>query len=406
MEIRIDDLKRMLPNPDAGHPTDDYYLMLAQYVDKLWAGMNVLPEVGEGLRKRVALDLVGYFQDVVADAGLWRSFVKMCRHLYGRPVPFYDEPDGYVDAELNQIDVQFIAWYSLESHLGFMGLVSPVDSDLLRLSHQVYRLFAYLYDDAPAASDFKPLQELDLDDREQVRDIFLTSGWLFWNSYFMRPVSKHHYEPEVDENEELSVEETLTDERRLHTTFEQPTGPLALLADEWLRLIVDDRIPATANPHRGGEHEYFTALCRATGGEPIAFCATYDDLERFLSERLGWGDEPGGHFPHLRGHNNFVIYADRHKGMIIAKDIAQYVNHPSNTAFDTTATDAHRLVMEQGVCPVDLLRYLFDNDMVPAARWPSAKTRRYFTTTGTSSLACICKNTIGQIKPKASSDCL
>ena len=345
MEIRIDDLKRMLPNPDAGHPTDDYYLMLAQYVDKLWAGMKVLPEVGEGLRKRVALDLVGYFQDVVADAGLWRSFVKMCRHLYGRPVPFYDEPDGYVDAELNQIDVQFIAWYSLESHLGFMGLVS----------------------------DFKPLQELDLDDREQVHNIFLTSGWLFWNSYFMRPVSKHHYEPEVDENEELSVEETLTDESRLHTTFEQPTGPLALLADEWLRLIVDDRIPATANPHRGGEHEYFTALCRATGGEPIAFCATYDDLERFLSERLGWGDEPGGHFPHLRGHNNFVIYADRHKGMIIAKDIAQYVNHPSNTAFDATATDAHRLVMEQGVCPVDLLRYLFDNDMVPAARWPSAK---------------------------------
>ena len=260
MEIRIDDLKRMLPNPDAGHPTDDYYLMLAQYVDKLWAGMKVLPEVGEGLRKRVALDLVGYFQDVVADAGLWRSFVKMCRHLYGRPVPFYDEPDGYVDAELNQIDVQFIAWYSLESHLGFMGLVSPIDSDLLRLSHQVYRLFAYIYDDAPAASDFKPLQELDLDDREQVRNIFLTSGWLFWNSYFMRPVSKHHYEPEVDENEELSVEETLTDESRLHTTFEQPTGPLALLADEWLRLIVDDRIPATANPHRGGEHEYFTAL--------------------------------------------------------------------------------------------------------------------------------------------------
>ena len=322
MEIRIDDLKRMLPNPDAGHPTDDYYLMLAQYVDKLWAGMKVLPEVGEGLRKRVALDLVGYFQDVVADAGLWRSFVKMCRHLYGRPVPFYDEPDGYVDAELNQIDVQFIAWYSLESHLGFMGLVSPVDSDLLRLSHQVYRLFAYIYDDAPAASDFKPLQELDLDDREQVRNIFLTSGWLFWNSYFMRPVSKHHYEPEVDENEELSVEETLTDESRLHTTFEQPTGPLALLADEWLRLIVDDRIPAAANPRRGDDHEYFTALCRATGGDPIAFCATYDDLERFLSEQLGWGDEPGGHFPHLRGHNNFVIYADRHKGMIIAKDIA------------------------------------------------------------------------------------
>ena len=62
MEIRIDDLKRMLPNPDAEHPTDDYYLMLAQYVDKLWAGMKVLPEVGEGLRKRVHSTLWDIFK--------------------------------------------------------------------------------------------------------------------------------------------------------------------------------------------------------------------------------------------------------------------------------------------------------------------------------------------------------
>ena len=373
MEIRIDDLKRMLPDPDSQHPTDDYYLTLAQYADKLWESMRVLPEVGEGLRKRVVLDLVAYFQDVVADAGLWRSFVRMCRHLYGRPVPFYDEPADYVDAELNQIDVQFVAWYSLESRLGFMGLVSPLDSDLLRLSRQIYKLFAYLYDDAPAADDFKPLQELDLDDRTQVRDIFRTSGWLFWNSYFMRPVSKHHYEPDVDEEEELSVDDTLTDEVRLHTTFEQPTGPLALLADEWLRLIVDDRLPLPSKPQPVGEHPYFTALRKATGGEAIAFCPTYNDLEHFLSEKMGWGNEPGGHLPQLRGHKNFVIYADRHKGMIIAKDIAQYVRHPANTAFNAEADDAHRLVMEPGACPADLLRYLFEHDMVPAARYPSAK---------------------------------
>lgn len=377
MEIRIDDLKRMLPNPDAQHPTDDYYLTLAQYVDKLWASMKVLPEVGEGLRKRVVLDLVAYFQDVVADAGLWRSFVKMCRHLYNRPVPFYDEPDDYVDAELNLIDVQFVAWYSLESKLGFMGLVSPLDSDLLRLSRQVYRLFAYLYDDAPAADDFKPLQELDLDDREQVRDIFRTSGWLFWNSYFLRPVSKHHYEPEVDEADELSVDETLTDEARLHTTFEQPTGPLALLVDEWLRLIVDDRLPAADKSNTSdGEHKYFTAMRHATDGDVMAFCPTYDDLERFLSDKMGWGDEPGGHLPQLRGHKNFVVYADPRKGLIVAKDIAQYVKHPDNPAYNPDATDAHRMVMEPGVCPADLLRYLFEHGMVPDARYPSAKSSR------------------------------
>ncbi len=372
MEIRIDDLKRMLPNPEAEHPTDDYYLTLAQYADKLWASMKVLPEVGEGLRKRVVLDLVAYFQDVVADAGLWRSFVKMCRHLYDRPVPFYDEPDDYVDAELNQIDVQFIAWYSLESRLGFMGLVSPFDSDLLRLARQIYKLFAFLYDDAPAADDFKPLSELDLNDREQVREIFKTSGWLFWNSYFFRPVSKHHYEPDVAEEDELTIDETLTDENRLHTTFQQPTGPLALKIDEWLRLIVDDRLPQAVKPEGKPEHKYYTALREATGGDVIAFCPTYDDLEIFLSEKMKWGNAEGGHLPQLRGHKNFVLFADREKGLIVAKDIAQYVSHPKNAAYDPSATDAHRMLMEPALCPADLLHHLFSNGMVPNAHYPSA----------------------------------
>ena len=44
-----------------------------------------------------------------------------------------------------------------------------------------------------------------------------------WNSYFLRPTSKFAYEPEVSEDDELSIAETLTDEKRLRTTFEKPT---------------------------------------------------------------------------------------------------------------------------------------------------------------------------------------
>ena len=197
-EIAIDDLRRMLPESKTENPSDEYYLTLAQYIDKLLASMHVFPELDSSIRRRMVLDLTGYYQDIVSDAGLWRSFVKMNRFLYQRPVPFYKEPEDYVDSELNLIDVQFVAWYSLESQLGFLGLVSPFDSDLIRLSRQVYKLFAFLYDDAPVVENFKSLRELDLSDREQVRDIFKAYGWLFWNSYFMRPVSKHAYEQGVD----------------------------------------------------------------------------------------------------------------------------------------------------------------------------------------------------------------
>ena len=134
MDFKYDDIKRMLPNPNEEQTTDDYYLTLANYLGKLWHQTGLLPELDDEIRKRVVLDAVAYFQDVVADAGIWRSFVKMCRHLYNRPVPFYDEPDDYCDAELNLIDIQFVIWYSLESRLGFQGLVSPLDTHILRLA--------------------------------------------------------------------------------------------------------------------------------------------------------------------------------------------------------------------------------------------------------------------------------
>lgn len=372
MEITVDDLKRMLPEPDLSKPTDDYYLTLARYIDKLWGSMKVFPELTDAERKRCVLDLTGYYQDVVSDAGMWRAFVRMCRKLYGRPVPFYDEPDDYVDSELNLIDVQFIIWYSLESALGFNGLVSPYDSDLMRFARQVHKLFDFLYDDAPSAEDFQMLQELDLADKEQVRDIFRASGWLFWHSYLLRPVSKHAYEREVAEEDELTVEETLTAEDRLRTTFQQPTGPLALLVDEWLRLVVDDRLPRAEKLTPVPDHKYYKAMKHAVG-DVIAFCRTYDELERFLSEDLRWGSNPEGHLPQLRDFSNFVLYADRRKGLIVAHDVAQYIRHASNACYDVreAADAAHTLVMEAGKCPVDLLRYLFENDLLPDAKYPA-----------------------------------
>ncbi len=378
MEINIDDLKKRLPDPDDFKATDEYYLTLAKYIGKLWENLKAFPEINETIRKHVIVSLVSYYQDILADAGIWRSFVAMCRRLYHRPVPFYDEPDDYIDAELNKIDVQFIIWYSLESQLGFNGLVSPYDSDIVRLANVVYKLFDFLYEDAPTPENFKPLMELDLDDRGQVRDIFKLTGWLFWNSYFLRPVSKHAYEPEVSEDEELTVEETLADEHRLRVTFEQPTGPLALLAEEWLRLIVDNRFPKEKNRSKDEkEHKYYRALKKATKGREIAFIRTYGELEDFLSTEMGWGEAAEGHLPQMKDCSNFVLFATKDKGLIVAHDIAPFVKHPDNHLYDGEAakSEAHLLLMQPGRCPVDLVKYLFANNLVPDAAYPSGKDR-------------------------------
>lgn len=373
MEITLDDIRKWQPESEIENSTDEYYLMLAQYVDKMWKSMGVFPEIGEDIRKGVVMAMVSYYQDVVADFGIWRSFVQFCRKEYGKPLPFYDEPENYVDSELNLEDIQFIIWYSLESQLGFQGLVSPYDSDLLRLARQVFKLFDYLYDDAPTPEKFKEFSEVDLDDREQVADIFRLSGWLFWNSYFLRPTSKFAYEPEVSEEDELSIAETLTDEKRLRTTFEKPTGPLALYVEEWMRLMIDNRFPKEKAKAATRNHKYFEALTRATGGKNIAFCDSYEALEKFLSEKMGWGASEGGHLPQMKDFGDFVLFADPEKGLMVAHDIAAFIRHPDNPLYDKEAArrKAHRLVMEQGVCPIDLLKYLFAHGMLPDAAYPT-----------------------------------
>ena len=129
--------------------------------------MGVFPELPDMVIKKLSLTIVSYYQDIVADAGIWRAFVTMCRHLYNKPVPFYKEPEDYIDYELNGIDVSFVIWLSLESQLEFNCILSPYDSDILRLSKKVTKLFRFLYDEAPAIKNFNEIRELDLKDRER-----------------------------------------------------------------------------------------------------------------------------------------------------------------------------------------------------------------------------------------------
>lgn len=58
--------------------------------------------VHEALVERAALCVIGYYQDMIADAGLWHGFSDECRRLYGTPVPFFKVSEDYVDYELNR----------------------------------------------------------------------------------------------------------------------------------------------------------------------------------------------------------------------------------------------------------------------------------------------------------------
>ena len=80
-------------------PTDRFYFDVASCLLEKYNDSVIGQELPEGTGKRFAMCLSGYFQDIIADAGIWRSFVDANRRMYGYSVPFQDDTDEYVDYE-------------------------------------------------------------------------------------------------------------------------------------------------------------------------------------------------------------------------------------------------------------------------------------------------------------------
>lgn len=373
----------MLKQPNYPHvaESDKYYMVLAGRLAKIWDNARLLMNVGEEVRRDVVLAVIGYYQDVVADAGIWRSFLTVCNHLYGRPVPFFDRPDDYIDSELNMIDVQFIVWYVIDSESGKPGHLSPFDENVERLAHLFFNLLDAVYEDAPTPVEYNLAMDVDFNDEQDAEKVYDLSHWLFWNCYFLRPAATSTLHMAAAKAQEIIKAHPDKDEAQSllmgmnrQIMVENTTGPLSLSIGEWLELIVNGKMPELADDEAkpGVEHRFYRQLVDATGGSRIAFIDGYDALEQFVSERMGWGKAENGHLPGMKRFGNFVLLANPQRGLLIAHDVAQYICHPDNPMYDADVSrhEAHRMVTERGVAPIDLVKYLFENNMLPDARLP------------------------------------
>lgn len=383
MEITAKDFMLKQPNYPQVAESDNYYMVLAGRLAKMWDNSRLLMNVDDEVRRDVVLAVTGYFQDVVADAGIWRSFSMMCNELYGRPVPFFDRPDDYIDSELNEVDLRFMVWYVIDSESETPGHLSPHDPGLERLAHLFFNLLDAVYEDAPTPVEYKMAMDVDFNDEQDTEKAYDLSHWLFWNCYFLRPAATSTLRMAAAKAQEIINAYPDKDEVQQHLLemnrsimVENTTGPLSLSIGEWMELIVNGKMPVPntgdGEVAAGGAHRFYKQLVEATGGSRIAFVDGYDELERFVGERMGWGKSANGHLPGMKRFSNFVLLGNKQRGLLIAHDVAQYIKHPDNKMYDRRAArnEAHRIVTERGVAPIDLVKYLFENNLVPDARLP------------------------------------
>lgn len=353
--------------------TDRYYFDLANRLAREAVARKIFRSYPEKVVERAAMALVGYYQDVICDSGVWRSFITECRRLYGRTVPFYEEGDDYTDFELNRADVRFMVWYSLSMNFEGRRVCNPYDTEIVSGADAWWEILERVYDEAPLPVDYRIAHELEMHAREDSESIYKLGNWLFMHCYLMTPAYALTLS-EIASGIDLGKEEGISElqARMEQSMSEDPTGPLALYLREWLYLIVEGKLPR----HRQNEvpeHKYYTAFTRATGGKTVMYFGSYEEMNAFFVSALGWADNEE-HLPQMKNCRDFILMVNREKGMLVAHDIARCIAAPDNPLYDRdyARTHAIELLTERGCCPGDLLSYVCSNGWLPDAVFPGS----------------------------------
>ena len=355
--------------------TDPYYLDLANRLVEIAKEQRLFCSYPEKVVERAAMAVVGYYQDVICDAGVWHSFIDECRRKYGFNVPFYDDGEEYTHYELNRADVRFMVWYALSMNFEDLRVRNPFDVELTVGADAWWEELEKVYDDSPLPDDYRLTHELEIHAEEDKQALYKLGNWLFMHCYLMTPAYAMTLS-EIASQFDLTKDDSVIElQKRMEQSMsEDPTGPLALYLGEWLYLIVEGKMPpAPKKKKETPEHKYYTAFTKATGGKTVAYFATYPELNRFFIEGMGWA-EGEEHLPVMKSERDFVLMVNREKGMLLARNIARCIASPDNPLYDREYAQAHamELLTERGCCPGDLLRYVLENRFLPDAVFPGS----------------------------------
>lgn len=353
--------------------TDAYYFNLANHLVRIAENEGLMKTFHPAVVERAALCVIGYYQDAIADAGLWHGFSDECRRLYGSPVPFYEVSDSYIDYELNPEDVGFMTWYAIAMYSDDRRLY-PFDPRIVRLASAWYDELERSYETAPVPDGYHLAHELEVHAEEDREMILKLGNWLFLHSWLLTPAFALTNAEIISGMSQRGASREAIADALQEAVKSNPTGPLAFYLSEWVNLTINLKLPSRRERREEREvHPSYKAMTEKSGGMSLKFIEGYDALNRYLIEVLGWkeGEE---HLVQLKGHKDFILMSNPEKGLLVAVDIARCVAAPQNPLYDKKYASLHAidLLTERGVCPHDLLSFIYENGWLPDARFPGS----------------------------------
>lgn len=134
--------------------------------------------------KKLACFLVAYMEDKASNLGLFNTFTRLHKEMYGKLLPFYTTGEEYDPELLNKEDLNFLLWYftNAESESKFFG---PMNPEFEAMAQILFNQMELYWEEAPENKEL--IKEMKLDKpgtmdyyqlRFEVQKLML-SGYLF-----------------------------------------------------------------------------------------------------------------------------------------------------------------------------------------------------------------------------------
>ena len=118
----------------------------------------------------------------------------------------------------------------------------------------------------------------------------------------------------------------------------------------------------------------FDEFMKASGGKQFVFCKSEEEVQDFLSQKLGYKEKEGIELPKMDATHGLVLMVSPHTGIHVQMQLCECISSPDNTFYDAEAAkkQAAMFILNPNVIPYDLSCALQDADMLPDACLNSA----------------------------------
>ena len=351
--------------------------------------------------KQLALSIAAYFEDILSDTGIWKTFTTECVKRYGCHIPFYEHEAKYINSsltgndvpydadEINFADIKFLLWHHYQQSSYVQEAVPCIFGTLELAAKMVYDILDKEYETAPENERLHEFlcgydASMEKDMIEVARRDLL--AWFHYGCYFNLGNQKRlQFTLQQMANSPQGLSEQMAYGIQMDMTITLRNYLLSLTSYEWLEKISENqpshaywededfkKLVEEAEKERSIDHEQaikdYNLLKEKGYGDKFIFLEDNKTLKEFLKE-IGYELPANLHLPQ-KYEKGIIVTGTPYTGLTITYMQAHNIASPENPYYNAerAAETSFGIISGNGrPFPYEIVCKLIDGNMVPDA---------------------------------------